>query len=146
MNAESSERIAGDRSEDSRLLGGSEHERVDTEARSSRRIRLLVWAGLTVAFVLFLVVGSVTVHTGNRRSQSARVTQVWSAKADTLPDVGQPTLLQFCFLAAVTLFILSAIAGFGIMLEGGTSSHSAHPDPDGEGNPSDGQVSGPSDG
>ncbi len=128
MNAESRESIARGRSEAGNSFGGSGHTSANIEASSLRRTRLFVWAGLTVAFVLFLAVGSVTVHTGNQRSQRARVTQVWAAKADTLPDVGQRTLLRFSYFAATVLFMAASIAGLGFLLDPFGAAEPSKPD------------------
>ena len=143
MDGGSSEPVARRQSATDRLFGDTGSVRGDSEARALDRVRLVVWVALAAAFVLFLALGSVTIHTGSRVPQSAKVTEVWSGKADTLPEVGHETLLQVSFLAAVALFIASVIVGFGIMLQPGSTNDSEPRDRADEPARADHQETGP---
>ena len=117
MDAESSERVAPRLHDTGETLAGTERSGRGIRIGTPDRVRLMVWAGLTVAFLLFLTLGSVSTYEGRRVVGRARVTQVWAAKADTLPDVGQATLLRIFFLGAIALFVVASAAGLALMLE-----------------------------
>lgn len=128
MNAESSESMARGLPEAGGALTGSHRPKLGVETGAASRGKALVWAGLTLAFILFLAVGSVTTHDGRGTPERSRIARIWSSKADTLPNVGNAGLLRFSFFGAVALFIVASIAGLGIMLELPTAPEPAKPE------------------
>ncbi len=117
MNAESSESMVRGLPDAREPSSGPVRGMIGVEAGTPSRGQVLVWAVLTIALVLFLAIGSVTTYDGRGKPEQARITRVWSAKAETLPDVGHARLLRFYFFGAAALFIAASIAGMGIMLE-----------------------------
>ncbi len=128
MNVESSESMARGLAEAEDSVAGLESASGGGEASGLTRTRALVWGVLTLAFLLFLAVGSVPTHDGRGQPERVGITRVWADKADTLPDVGPATMLRLVFFAAVALFVAAAIAGVGVLLKLPAVPEPANPD------------------
>jgi hypothetical protein len=93
----------------------------DTGAsRRGSTIRLVVWVLLSVAFIAFLLFGSVNARIwrfGRLRIESKSIAEIWKIQADNLPDLTSGWIMQVVFLGSMLVFVACVIIGMRYLLE-----------------------------
>ena len=113
--------------------------------RQRFRPSVLVWAGVTIALLLFVFFGSVPAHSWRwnvlrqrpeERVRSVRVTDIWERQRDSLPSLASDAWTTGLFNVVLILFVVGAILGLWLALRvneaGSVRSESLEPVADGE--------------
>ncbi len=100
----------------------------DTGAhRRGSTIRFVVWVVLSVAFVAFLLFGSVNARIwrfGQLRIESKSIAEIWKIQADNLPNLTSGWIMQSVFIGSMLVFAACVIVGMRFLLEQAASDTS----------------------
>ncbi|MEJ7900534.1 MAG: hypothetical protein WKF63_01740 [Thermomicrobiales bacterium] len=95
--------------------------RDDEPAKQDRivPIRVAIWAILSLAFVAFLVFGSVDARIwrfGQLHIESKSILRIWQVQGQSLPDVTHGWMLQFLFHGSSLVFVVCVILAMRYLL------------------------------
>ena len=102
----------------------------DPERKFSRLFNL-VWVGLTVALLLYVLVGSVPAHSWRwnvlrqrpeERVRTVSVTEIWARQRDSLPSLASDAWTTGLFNLALILFVVGASLGLRFALRANEES------------------------
>lgn len=117
---------------------GQEHTMAATQEKQSDtgfRVKFGVWLLTSVAFVAYLMVGSVEIRlwqSGRMTFVDRDITHVWAYFGERLPELPSPALTSVLYWLAIAVMVLTTIVGLWYFLiprvpeERGGASAQAH--------------------
>jgi len=90
-----------------------------TDNGRGRRLPLVVWAGLSVAFLLYLAFGTVDARIwrfNQLHVESRSIRRIWQVQAGSLDEISSDWLLQALFYGSLLVFVACVILGMKYLL------------------------------
>jgi hypothetical protein len=91
----------------------------DSATAGSGRVRLALWAILSIAFFAYIAFGSVNARIwrlGELEVESRSIVRIWRIQGQELPDATYQWMIQGVFYGAIAVFVVCVIAGMRLLL------------------------------